>query len=364
MKKSFFILFLLLLISPILSAESLYRAKCESFLTVRQTQSKKAKALGKIYKDELVTVYDINGEWARVSYNGGEGYVLVSYLTYVSSEPQKTNTAFDKYQSFSKNITDKYEEIKNNITSYLGDTRWLLWLILPLLGIFLLLFTNLREKVSSRAIILGGLLALILSICEIFYGLGCQEFSWFCSDPRWYWVVVNFIIFGICAFCQCTLYWSLSIYFSYGNFKVGLYSWPICVAISIILFIFDCSTDFAWWALAICQLIQIIIIFCKNSFAHALFFAIVYVVFSIATFMVVIQFLQLLIIVALVFLALVIFLSGGGSKSRSSSSNEVELMDEYGHTTKGTIGCGGDIYADDGRVYEKDNFSGKYREKY
>lgn len=58
-----------------------------SVLNVRQGPTTKDYILGKLKKGDVVTVLSENNNWAKIKYNGTEGFVSCSYLKTINSEP-------------------------------------------------------------------------------------------------------------------------------------------------------------------------------------------------------------------------------------------------------------------------------------
>ena len=55
-----------------------YQASAD--LNIRSKASTKAKVLGTLSKGDAVKVYSIDGDWAKISYDGGTAYVAAKYL--------------------------------------------------------------------------------------------------------------------------------------------------------------------------------------------------------------------------------------------------------------------------------------------
>jgi uncharacterized protein YgiM (DUF1202 family) len=55
-----------------------YQASAD--LNIRAKASRKGKVLGAFQKGDTVKVYSIDGDWAKISYDGGTAYVAAKYL--------------------------------------------------------------------------------------------------------------------------------------------------------------------------------------------------------------------------------------------------------------------------------------------
>lgn len=298
-------------------AESLYRVECNTFLNVRENKSTSSLILGTIQNNEQITVYGIQDGWAQIKYNGKDAYISSDYIVPVKEIKQKTDKDF--------NIKDYIPSFSFEKTA---NTTWALWVILPLIAILYFIRKRIDNDVHQYYVWknLGWLsvIGIVTSIFEIIYALGTQDFIWFCTSPRWWWIAVNFIIFGICTFQQVMAYITLTGYVSGGNIKIGIYSWPVCVILGIIFAVTGLPQEIAVGLIVIAQLIQAVIIFKEamryGNIFHAIFFTLSYLIFTVSTAILLIQFIAILIIVIIGFFLLKAFASSSGSSSSSYSS--------------------------------------------
>ena len=54
----------------------------DGYLNVRSSASSNGKIIGKLYAYDEVTVYDWEGDWCKIIYNGQTGYVHSDYLMF------------------------------------------------------------------------------------------------------------------------------------------------------------------------------------------------------------------------------------------------------------------------------------------
>ena len=80
MKRALFLLLMLFLVFAGYAAEQ-YRVNVSSTLNVRSAPDKNATVLGSVKKGDLVTVDDISGGWAKISFKGSTGYVSSQYIS-------------------------------------------------------------------------------------------------------------------------------------------------------------------------------------------------------------------------------------------------------------------------------------------
>lgn len=337
-----------------LYGQDIYRVvNCKSHISIREYKSTKAPVLATVKLNEEVIVYNVEKEWATVKYDGKDAYVLTKYLRYRTTvQERERDLKFDKIESYFDSL---------------GDTTWMLWVIVPLIvGIYF--FVNDDNSFSWTKLRVLAFLLFTLSLFEFGYTGGSQEFSWFCSDPEWYWIAVNFLIFGACAVLQLNSYITYTSVLSDGKVKIGLYSWIVVVIVAIILEICDYPAELSIIIALVAQVIQLgIIVFSMKgccNWLEIILYCLVYLTATLATLIVLVQFLALLIIVLIGLFVLRALASGSSSSSSSSSassdsdnSNESERLETEDGVALHYDGFG--KYHDDwGREYENTDYWG------
>lgn len=314
-KLLLFLYFLVFMVSCLYSQERYKVVNCETYISIRKTKSTSAPVLGRLLLHEYVYVYKIEGKWATIKYEGKDAYVLASYLKH--SPPPKE---LSKERKYLKGIENKL----NGWKGYFGNTKWALWLIVPLIVLMFYLSAEKEWDIAKARWL--SLVILALTVFEGIYMFGSQEFSWFCRDPRWYWIALNFVAFAVCAYYQYCGYIYYCRIVSDNKISIGIYSWIAAIIAAIILHFTDYPPE---WALLVCfvgQLIQLGIISAAmtrhSSLLEAMVHCAIYLAFTLATLVVLLQFLALLVIVLLGLLVLGILGSSSGSSSYSTPSDE------------------------------------------
>ena len=330
MKKYLLLLVLVFCGIVISTAQTQYEVIASSSLNVRNYASKDGYVLGKLHRGEKVDVYAINNGWAQIRYNNRTAYVNVKYLKKSSVQPTPTLQKKNSQSSFLDIDLQKYET---------GDVEWIAFVLLALS----LLLWFLRKFVrGEKDGIDGGILyyfnwIIFLLTCgfEIVYVVKMgSDTTWFCSPNYvgWLWTIINFIIFGFLVYNQilCFLGTLLDVNtFTGGGYeiKVGYYSWIIFLVTAVIMGIASWD-EYVIWAFipfAICQLIQIILIFKGivpyGGWLNAILATLIYVIGSLATVIMLVHFLVLLIIVIIAIFFLSAFASSSSSSSSSSSNS-------------------------------------------
>ena len=330
MKKYLLLLVLVFCGIVISTAQTQYEVIASSSLNVRNYASKDGYVLGKLHRGEKVDVYAINNGWAQIRYNNRTAYVNVKYLKKSSVQPTSTLQKKNSQSSFLDIDLQKYET---------GDVEWIVFVLLALS----LLLWFLRKFVRGEEDgIDGGFLyyfnwIIFLLTCgfEIVYVVKMgSDTTWFCSPNYvgWLWTIINFIIFGFLVYNQILCFFGTLLdinTFTGGGYeiKVGYYSWIIFLVTAIIMGIASWD-EYVIWAFilfAICQLIQIILIFKGivpyGGWLNAILATLIYVIGSLATVIMLVHFLVLLIIVIIAIFFLSAFASSSSSSSNSSSSS-------------------------------------------
>ena len=208
----------------------------------------------------------------------------------------------------------------------LGDTSMVLWVLVPAFFLFYVFRQRIEDNEEWGDMRALSIVALVMSVLEIVYAMGSQDFTWFCVKPRWYWIAVNFIVFAVCMFQQLMAYFTFAGYVSDGKGHLALYSWPVCLVLGIILHFCDVDPVYAVGLLLLAQLVQTVIIFYVmakyRGILSAFVYSLVYLVFTLSTALLLVQFLSLLIIVLIGYFILSAIANGSSSSSESSSSSQ------------------------------------------
>lgn len=320
-KKTLFLImaFTLAAITNVFAAT--YKVVCNSNLNVRQQASTSGYVLGTLNNGELVEVTSIDGQWAEIEYQGTKAYISASYIQQIKEQKDD-----DTASTFDVAISSDLLDYKNfDKTKILGDTTMVLWVLVPAFILFYIFTKRVDKEGEWSDVRILSIVALVMSALEIVYAMGTQDFLWFCVEPRWYWIAVNFIVFGICTFQQLMAYFTFTGYVSDGKGHLSLYSWPVCLVVGIILYFCDVDPIYAVGLLLLAQLIQTGIIFYtlvkyRNIFS-AFVYSFVYLVFTFTTALLLVQFLVLLIIGYFILAAIA---NGKSSPSQSSSSSSYD----------------------------------------
>lgn len=114
------------------------------------------------------------------------------------------------------------------------------------------------------------ILFLSVSVLELAYlSLMGSDAIWFCTPDKvgWLWTIIDFIIFGIIVYNQFMCFFNTLAdveYNSCGSFSMywGIYSWIWGIIIGVISsFFLPVILPFVGIAFAVCQLVQIVLIF-------------------------------------------------------------------------------------------------------
>lgn len=69
-----------------------YAVKAKSGLNVRSEANANSEILGKLNKNDAVEVESMDGDWARISYNGTDGYVHSKFLVRVDTKKSRSSS--------------------------------------------------------------------------------------------------------------------------------------------------------------------------------------------------------------------------------------------------------------------------------
>lgn len=298
------------------TAQIKYEVTTSTFLNVRSYASTDAPVLGTINNRGEVYVYDIANGWAKISYDGGYAYISSDYITKVvdrTSMSQQELREFDlPFWGIGK-----------------GNSEWMTYVIVV---ISVLLFIVRRKRnntpLEDGLHVFNVILFLSVSVLELAYlSLMGSDAIWFCTPDKvgWLWTIIDFIIFGIIVYNQFMCFFNTLAdveYNSCGSFSKywGIYSWIWGIIIGVISsFFLPVILPFVGIAFAVCQLVQIVLIFrgvlSKGGWGHAFLCLVVYLLGSLSTVLILVHFVVLLLIVVVGYFVLKVI----GSASSLSS---------------------------------------------
>ena len=324
-----------------------YKVVCSNKLNVRQHASVSGRILGTLNNGELIDVVNFEGKWAEIQYKEGSGYVSASYIQRVD-KPKDEGLPPDSKSAISMDMLNyrNFDKLKG-----LGDTSMVLWVLVPAFFLFYVFRQRVEDNGEWGDMRALSIVALVMSVLEIVYAMGSQDFIWFCVKPRWYWIALNFIVFAVCMFQQLMAYFTFAGFVSDGKGFLALYSWPVCLVLGIILNFCDVDPVYAVGLLLMAQLVQTGIIFYVmakyRGFLSAIVYSFVYLVFTLSTALLLVQFLSLLIIVLIGYFILSAIANGSSSSSESSSSSS---------QTSSNSSSGSESYSDDSDKQEEEYY--------
>lgn len=307
-----------------ISAQIRYEVTASTFLNIRSYASQNAPVIGTVDNGDEVEVYDITDGWAKIKYGDNYAYVSANYLKEAGA-----------------GISDSQSDIISGIKSLdlnkfaTGDMKWLVYLIMGL-SIVLLLIRKRRDEdpLEDGLYVANWLVFIAICATELFYvaKMG-SDTMWFCSPDQvgWMWTIIDFILFAIVVYNQLLCFLNTLIDVEYNSCssvdkRWGIYSWGGCAIAGIVSGIFfPVAIPYVLIAFAVCQIIQIVLIFVKivpnGGFGNALLFFLIYVLGSVATVVILVHFIILLAIVMIGMLILYIIGRPEERSSRKCCSN-------------------------------------------
>ena len=299
---------------------TVYEVTANTFLNIRSHASVDAPILGTIDKGGQVEVYDITNGWAKISYDGGYAYVSADYLMKVE------NPATDVKPSVSTFKFPSWRVHKHDVK----------WIVIVILGMSIALFfirkNRGEEPLEDGIYLTNWILFLSVSVLELVYlSFMGSDAIWFCIPDQvgWIWTIIDFLVFGFVVYNQYMCFFNTLDDVSYnsnGFFdrRWGIYSWIggiIAVIVSGIFF--PSAVPIVLVIFAICQLIQVILIFKsivpESGWGNAFLCAAVYVLGSLSTVLILAHFVVLLIIVIIGYFLLSLLGKSSSSSGRCSS---------------------------------------------
>lgn len=348
------------------NAQERYEVTANSSLNIRDNDSYNSTVIGSLRSGEKVDVYETNGEWARILYDGQFAYINNKYLQKCNVEDIKEK----KEKSFFNQL---------NVDRYATEDLW--WMIFLILGLSIILSVfrkrrkNNDEHLSNKQYNVNLIVFVLTCIIEgvYFVNMGSSTI-WFCDPSTIGWfAIAGFITFGWVVYNQimCFLDTLIDIkyYAGYFDFRVGIYSCAIGVVALIIARMADWEDGYGFILslLGVCQLIQIGLIikgiFPNRGFFYSLLAVAVYLIGAIATSLILIQFIALLIIILIIGFFIMALFAGSSRSSSSSSSNEQRGYlgtNSNDFRFPGTFKDEDTFYGDDGSVYKRE-YGDKWR---
>lgn len=202
-------------------------------LNVRSAPDKDARVVSAVPQGEILEVEELTGDgWARISWHGSDAYVSAGYIEKTDSEaPGK--------------VAESRAPLWNFRGGYVPEVprRWLVNAVLLLSVLLRLVVKPIRHGLPEKWWP-GALLFVLLCGCEIYSVLMLGgDCIWFClpGEVGFFWMIVNFFLFGLVILNQLLCYFTLLAAMS--DKKVsrrvrwdwGLLSWPVLVIASFVL---------------------------------------------------------------------------------------------------------------------------------
>ena len=201
--------------------------------------------------------------------------------------------------------------------------RFMVYLILILVvgGYFMRGVFDYDSSTSLSVLIFSVSLSIML------YNRSESEFTWFCKEPRWWWMVINFLLYAAVCYGHGALLAQQTYLTSHRCHYIGLFSVPVClVALYAAVYFYNKAVPWVIWAFILCQAIQAIIILVRATHYENLFKAILhtaaYIMGMMAALILGYHLLIMLIFVAIGAVALK-FVEGFGSSEVTGSSGRV-----------------------------------------
>lgn len=325
--RTYLLTFFFLCFCVLLLAQTKYEVTANSFLNIRSFASSSAPVIGTIDRGGKIYVHEIEDGWAKIDYNNEYAYISSDYIRKVEENPV---VKLDKKKSFF--------DFKFGFPEGENDVKWIIYVIVGL-SVLLFIFRMIRgdDPLEDEKYLANWSIFLIVSILEIAYIVMGGNYIWFCtpSDVGWLWTVINFLIFGFVVYNQilCLLGTLVDIQYNggaYFDMRWGLYSLGGGIVGGIITGIFfPHLLPIVLFAFLIGQVIQIVLIFRaltpESGWLNSLLATSVYLLGTISTIIILAQFIILLIIVLVGFLALYIV----GKLSETSSSQSCKNCNHF-----------------------------------
>lgn len=323
---SLLLLFIGLSVSLCFAAQD-YRVKVKTTLNVRSLPDPKSSVLGTLNNGDHIEVYEIANGWAKIKFNNKEAYISSEFISPI-------------YQSASSG--------DNTFRSSNDSKRTVVYIILGLSAIALLI-RKIKTVEESEGVTLVFSYLILLSICalELYYFIGLEGDTWFCSPNTvgWIWTIINFFIFGGILFVQILFFLDVLAGLQYNSeyidYRTGFYSIGIAAVLCILgYFLFEEYLYIVGIALGVAQLVQIFFIFRGNGtsyWGYSIASTVLYLVATAATLITLIHFIMLLIVAIL---AWVVLMAIGSSDSRTCSSCSSYDSSGYCHYRRKYVSSG------------------------
>jgi hypothetical protein len=318
MRKCIFFLFSLLCCICV-TAQTRYKVVTDSHLNVISGAYAGAPVIDSLENGSEVEVYECAHGWAKIKHNDDYAYVMESHLREVDS--QFEDTPQEKgHKSFMGNV---------NV-----NVKWMVYLIAVLsLVLFGIRMVSKGKALTNSMYLVNVIVFFATMISEITYivlSQSMEDVIWFCipDDVGWLWTIINFVIFLFLMYNQVLCIFSIiNDIQSKSNCKfgirLGLYSIiGGIIAIGLSFSFFRNLTLYLVIAVAICQLIQIIImvraILPNGGWRNALLCLFVYLFGMVAT-AALFSYLLILLLAVLVGYVVLRLISASSNKQASAS---------------------------------------------
>ena len=215
--KRLIVFFVLLCLCAAAFAQVPHVVDVDTYLIIREQPSTGSAQIGTLNDGEVVSVYDVEGEWAKITYAGRSGYVKNSYLNVLESpSPQTTRRPI--------------------------SWKWLIYVIgvLALVLHVFRVFTGDDDSLEGVEYYIFVGLYLVLCAFEIAYIQLVETELWFLEDGRWYFKVLWFLIYAYLLYNQIICFFHV-LYDARNdsgadyNFMYGIYAWIFYVVGVIIV---------------------------------------------------------------------------------------------------------------------------------
>jgi hypothetical protein len=251
----------------------------------------------------------------------------------------------------------EFHQLTDWLSGILSETT-IAWVVVALSAVLFVLRKIRGDYARSGGIyIVSNTIFLAVCLLEVLHAVIADNKTWFCTPDRvgWLWTIINFVLLGFISYNQ--IFYLLDVlgdllYNTFDmvtcDFRPGLYSWPIAVLLVVLCaIVYRPGINFVLIALAVVQLVQIVLIFrsYRGNVKGSMFCSLVYLIGSFGTVVTVATFASILIIVAAILTALWIVLkltasSSGNSYESSASGSGTSDNSNSGNSTSGSSASG------------------------
>jgi hypothetical protein len=155
--KHFLFLFVFLTVSFLANSQAYYSVNVNNHLNVRKTPDVNSVIIGKLGRNETVKVLEIQGQWAKIEYQGKEAYVNAQYLKFYRDDTASQTSNYTSNRAEQNSETHKI----------------FFWgMIIAAVVCFLLRMTSMW-RVNFYVVIFA-----LFCMSEVFYYFGCLLDLW------------------------------------------------------------------------------------------------------------------------------------------------------------------------------------------